>query len=83
MILSKRNIVIDCQRQFQSKYNKICSIAGKVDSGFIIFNEEDLDFNNQVFVRDNHTYKYISYIDARVDTCYDSIRKRGRVNENK
>jgi predicted phage terminase large subunit-like protein len=48
IILSKRNIIIDCERQSQNKYNKIVSIAGKVDSGFIIFNEEDSDFCNQV-----------------------------------
>jgi predicted phage terminase large subunit-like protein len=46
--LVKRNIKIESQRQFKNKHNKICSIAGKVDSGFFVFNEEDLDFTNQI-----------------------------------
>lgn len=47
-ILSKRNIEIESQRQLKNKHNKICSIAGKVDSGYFIFNEEDKDFANQI-----------------------------------
>ncbi len=47
-ILSKRKITVDSTRQFKNKDAKIRSIAGKVDTGFIIFNEDDIDFYQMV-----------------------------------
>lgn len=46
--LKHRNIEIINERQFKNKEAKIRAISGKVDSGFIIFNEEDTEFYNQV-----------------------------------
>lgn len=46
--LKRRNIIVESHRQFQNKDAKIRSIAGKADRGFILFNEEDEEFYNQV-----------------------------------
>lgn len=47
-ILRKRYIVVTEKRQYANKENRIRSIAGKVNNGFIIFCEEDEDFWNQI-----------------------------------
>lgn len=44
----KRQIEIINERQNKNKEAKIRAIAGKVDSGFIVFNEEDQDANQQL-----------------------------------
>ncbi|MFT8316646.1 MAG: phage terminase large subunit [Sporolactobacillus sp.] len=45
---TKRQIEIINERQIKNKEAKIRAIAGKVDSGFIVFNEEDQDANQQL-----------------------------------
>lgn len=47
-VLNKRKITVESTRQFKNKDAKIRSIAGKVDSGFIIFNQVDDGFYNMV-----------------------------------
>jgi len=71
-LLSKRDIIIDCERQSKNKYNKIVAIAGKVNSGFIIFNHEDEDFNNQVleyneFAKHDDAPDVLSELDRLID----------------
>jgi len=71
-ILCKRNLVIESQRQFKNKHNKICSIAGKIDSGFFAFNEEDADFNNQIldyneFAKHDDAPDVVSEFDRLID----------------
>lgn len=44
----KRHIEIINERQNKNKEAKIRAIAGKVDSGFIVFNEKDQDANQQL-----------------------------------
>ncbi|WP_139692535.1 hypothetical protein [Sporolactobacillus terrae] len=44
----KRHIEIINERQNRNKEAKIRAIAGKVDSGFIVFNKEDQDANQQL-----------------------------------
>lgn len=79
-ILHKRNIQIESQRQFKNKHNKICSIAGKVDSGFFIFNEEDDDFINQVleyneFAKHDDAPDALSEFDRLIDNASPNIYK--------
>ncbi|MDK2800576.1 MAG: hypothetical protein PWQ70_2195 [Clostridiales bacterium] len=54
--LKHRNIQIINERQFKNKEAKIRAISGKVDSGFIIFNEEDSEFINQVMSYEGEEY---------------------------
>ncbi|ANC77185.1 hypothetical protein ABE65_010375 [Fictibacillus phosphorivorans] len=46
--LRKRNIDVSEKRQYSNKENRIRSIAGKVNNGFIIFCEEDEEFTSQI-----------------------------------
>lgn len=46
--LRHRNIQIINERQNKNKEAKIRAISGKVDSGFIIFAEEDKEFTDQI-----------------------------------
>lgn len=55
-ILCNRDFVILNERQNKNKEAKIRSISGKVDSGFIIFNEEDTEFYNQVLDYEGEGY---------------------------
>ena len=54
--LKHRHIEIINQYQKANKENKIRAIGGKVDSGFIIFNEEDTAFNEQVLNYEGELY---------------------------
>ena len=54
--LKHRKIEIINERQNKNKEAKIRSITGKVDSGFIIFNEEDNEFINQVMSYEGEGY---------------------------
>jgi predicted phage terminase large subunit-like protein len=54
--LKNRRINIVNERQFKNKEAKIRAISSKVDSGFIIFNEEDTDFINQVLDYEGEGY---------------------------
>ncbi len=47
-MLKNRKINILNERQNKNKENKIRAIGGKVDSGFIVFNEDDTDFIGQI-----------------------------------
>lgn len=47
-ILRKRHIEVTEKRQYANKENRIRSIAGKVNNGFIIFCEEDEFFTSQI-----------------------------------
>lgn len=54
--LKHRHIEIINEYQKANKENKIRALSGKVDSGFIIFNEEDTAFNEQVLNYEGEIY---------------------------
>lgn len=54
--LKHRHIEIINEYQKSNKENKIRALSGKVDSGFIIFNEEDTAFNEQVLRYEGEIY---------------------------
>lgn len=47
-ILKKRNLQIWGERQYSNKENRIRSMSGKVNNGFIIFCEEDKQYIDQI-----------------------------------
>ncbi len=55
-LLKYRNIQFINERQNKNKEAKIRAISGKVDTGFIIFNEEDTDFISQVLDYEGEGY---------------------------
>lgn len=54
--LKHRHIDIINERQFKNKEAKIRSLQGKVDSGFIIFCEDDREFYEQVMAYEGEGY---------------------------
>ncbi len=71
--LKRRNIVIINERQHRNKDNKIRVIAGKVNNGFIIFNQEDEQFYNQILqyqgsnIGHDDAADCLSELDMRID----------------
>lgn len=64
--LSHRNITITNERQNQNKENRIRSMAGKINNGFIIFSDEDEEFTNQIL---QYQGSDIGHDDAADCTC--------------
>lgn len=54
--LKRRRIEIINERQTKNKENKIRAIGGKVDSGFIVFSDEDEPFYSQVLAYEGEGY---------------------------
>jgi len=74
--LSYRNIVIINERQNANKENRIRSIAGKINNGFIIFNEEDEDFYNQILSYQGSDFGKDDSVDSveMLDSMIDEIK---------
>lgn len=80
--LLHRDITILNERQFKNKEAKIRAISGKVDSGFIIFNEDDVDFNAQVLAYEGEGFT--SHDDApdilaEFDRIIDEVQTIGKI----
>jgi predicted phage terminase large subunit-like protein len=77
--LRKRYILVTEKRQFSNKENRIRSISGKVNNGFIIFCEEDEDFTAQILdyqgskVGHDDAIDSVEVFDANIDQI-DTIR---------
>lgn len=74
--LRARKIKILNERQHKNKEAKIRAISGKVDSGFIIFNEEDTEAIDQLLAYEGEGYsKHDDFADvvAEADRLLDEI----------
>jgi predicted phage terminase large subunit-like protein len=77
--LRKRYIQVTEKRQYSNKENRIRSISGKVNNGFIIFCEEDEDFTAQILdyqgskIGHDDAIDSVEVFDANIDQI-DTIR---------
>lgn len=78
--LKSRRITIINERQFKNKEAKIRAISSKVDSGFIIFNEEDQAFIQQVLDYEGEGY---SLHDDAPDVLAEFDRLIDELEENR
>lgn len=79
--LRHRQIVIVNEYQKRNKENKIRSMAGKINNGFIIFNRENEDFYNQILDYQGDGIGFDDAIDciAELDLRIDDITELGSI----
>ena len=78
--LRKRSITILNERQNKNKENKIRAISAKVDSGFFIFPEEDMEFTDQILNYEGEGYSLhddapdvTAEFDRLIDEIYEEV----------
>ena len=77
--LKRRRIEIINERQTKNKENKIRAIGGKVDSGFIVFSDDDEPFYSQVLAYEGEGYTLhddAPDVVAEVDRLLDMLREQ-------
>ena len=77
--LKWRNIEIINERQLKNKEAKIRAIGGKVDNGYIIFNDDDEAFYSQVLAYEGEGYTLhddAPDVVAEADRLFDTIRNK-------
>jgi predicted phage terminase large subunit-like protein len=80
--LSHRKIEIINERQHKNKEAKIRAISGKIDSGFIIFAEEDKEFTDQILSYEGEKFTLFddaADITAEFDRLIDEIEIRKEI----
>lgn len=80
--LRQRNIKIINERQIKQKESKIRAISGKVDSGFIVFAEEDKQFTDQILSYEGEGFTLhddAADITAEFNRLIDSIQENKRI----
>lgn len=77
--LKRRRIEIINERQTKNKENKIRAIGGKVDSGYIVFSDDDEPFYSQVLAYEGDGYTLhddAPDVVAEVDRLLDALQEQ-------